>query len=87
MKMRIISFIAFMLMISYSLNKSEEEKCNIFEKDLISEFNNDPNTKVLEKGYNEIKVKKNEQFTLDFTNISYDKAEQDLLIYTDLYKS
>ena len=78
--------IAFMLMISYSLNKSEEEKCNIFEKDLINEFNNDPNTKELEKGYNEIKVKKNEQFTLNFTNLTYDKAEQDLLIYTDLNK-
>lgn len=86
MKMRILSFIAFMLMISYSLNKSEEEKCNIFEKDLINEFNNDPNTKDLEKGYNEIKVKKNEQFTLNFTNLNYDKDEQDLLIYTDLNK-
>ena len=86
MKMRIISFITFMLMISYSLNKSEEEKCNIFEKDLINEFNNDPNTKVLKKGYNEIKVNKNEQFTLNFTNLNYDKAEQDLLIYTDLNK-
>jgi hypothetical protein len=41
---------------------------------------------VLEKGYNEIKIKKNEQFTLNFTNLTYDKAEQDLLIYTDLNK-
>ena len=84
MQTRILHLILIIILISYSLNKFDEEKYNICEKYLINELKDDDNTKVLDIGYYEVKVTKDIEFTLNFANITYDEEKQDLLIYTDL---
>ena len=86
MNKRILQLIVFIITISYSLNKFDDQKSDIYENYLINQFNDDINPKLLVYGYNKIEVAKNVEFTLNFANINYNSDEKDLLMYTDLNK-
>ena len=85
MRKKIFLLILSIITFDYSENTFEEEKCNVYKMGFVDELSTIEIINNVSFGRNSLSVTENKAYVLNFTNLTYDENENDLLIYTDLH--